>query len=310
MPPLLLVLSLSLLWGATCTNPPIRGTNPPIRGVNLGGWLVLESYITPSLFALDTCTADPNVSSPCLPVPTYPVDQYTLTSLFPTPSSIQSYLTSHWSTFVTATDIAALAAANLTHVRIPIPHWILTPTLPDEPYAAGTSTAGEYPHLLRVIKLCREFGIQVWLDLHTAPGSQNGFDNSGHTLPTPTGVNWSGNPGYMDRTVGVVEDVCRQLVRDEVEDVVTGFGVLNEPFKGENSAQVRDYDERALRVVRAVLGKHVAVYIGDMFDASKFDDFWQTREYENTFLDSHYYHVFASPPRAFSPRQHVAYVCK
>ena len=27
---------------------------------------------------------------------------------------------------------------------------------------------------------CKEEGIQVWPDLHTAPGSQNGFDNSGH----------------------------------------------------------------------------------------------------------------------------------
>jgi hypothetical protein len=28
------------------------------------------------------------------------------------------------------------------------------------------------------------------------------------------------------------------------------------------------------------------------------------------YLDSHYYHVFASTPRAFSPRQHIAYVCE
>jgi hypothetical protein len=42
--------------------------------------------------------------------------------------------------------------------------------------------------------------------------------------------------------------------------------------------------------VRSILGKDVAVYLGDTFEAEKFNDgFWQTEEFDNTFLDSHYY---------------------
>ena len=36
----------------------------------------------------------------------------------------------------------------------------------------------------------------------------------------------------------------------------------------------------------------MAIYIGDVFEAEKFNDgFWQDPiKYQNTFLDSHYYH--------------------
>ena len=70
---------------------------------------------------------------------------------------------------------------------------------------------------------------------------------------------------------------------------------------------VRDYYNRGREAVRGVLGNDVAIYIGDIFEANKFNDgFWQgDKEYDNTFLDSHYYHVFAENPRALSPREHI-----
>ena len=43
-----------------------------------------------------------------------------------------------------------------------------------EPYVNG-----EWPYLVRAAQWCRTHKMQMWLDLHTAPGSQNGFDNSG-----------------------------------------------------------------------------------------------------------------------------------
>lgn len=141
-------------------------------------------------------------------------------------------------------------------------------------------------------------------------GSQNGFDNSGRTLVKPTGIGWSGSPENIDRTLKAVRDIANAIKRDGIDDVVTGFGVLNEPFKKENEAQVKDFDERAFETVRGVLGPDVVVYIGDMFDASRFQDFWDSDKYKNTVLDSHYYHVFAEAPRSFSPRQHIAYVCE
>jgi len=51
------------------------------------------------------------------------------------------------------------------------------------------------------------------------------------------------------------------------------------------------------------------VFIGDMFDSTKWNNGWW-KDQANTILDSHYYHVFAETPRSLSPKQHIAYVCR
>ena len=273
-----------------------------IRGVNLGGWLVLERWITPSFFVLD-CPYCPTA----LP---YPVDQWTLLSRFGGGADASekklAYMKTHWDTWVTERDIAAISAAGLTHVRLPVPHWMLGDIKSGEPWVQG-----EWPYVLQLAGWCRRHGLQVWLDLHTAPGSQNGFDNSGQLLPRPTGVGWSGVPSNVERTVKAVRDLATAVKESGIDDVATGFGILNEPFKGENYQVVRKFYEAGYEAVREILGPGVSVYVHDMFDASSFDDgFWHEQKYNNTFLDSHIYHVFNTHTRAFSPRQHVAYACR
>eukprot|EP00520_Triparma_pacifica_P004170 CAMPEP_0118641502 /NCGR_PEP_ID=MMETSP0785-20121206/5318_1 /TAXON_ID=91992 /ORGANISM="Bolidomonas pacifica, Strain CCMP 1866" /LENGTH=279 /DNA_ID=CAMNT_0006532955 /DNA_START=67 /DNA_END=903 /DNA_ORIENTATION=- len=277
---------------------------PIIRGVNLGGWLVLERYIKPSLFTVPVCFEEYDATK-CNPKlnPTedpYPEDQWTLTSVFKSKDDAREYLKDHWENFVTEDDIKK--KNNLAWVTFaPVGHWIMGDIANDEPYVDG-----EWGDFVRVVRLCRKHGVQVWVDLHTAPGSQNGFDNSGRTLPTPTGVGWSGSPANVDRTLKAVREIAEGIKEEGLEDVVTGFGVLNEPFKGQNEAQVKDFDDRAFRIVREVLGSETTVYIADMFEAERFNGFWDDDEHSNTVLDSHYYHVFAETPRGFSPRQHIA----
>jgi glucan 1,3-beta-glucosidase len=68
-----------------------------------------------------------------------------------------------------------------------------------------------------------------------------------------------------------------------------------------------------LQVVHDTLGPDTAVYVSDLFLAKTFNDgqWWlDPVQYNNTFLDSHYYQVFAQEPRSLSPRQHIAYVCQ
>ncbi len=44
----------------------------------------------------------------------------------------------------------------------------------------GVSDAdGRRPYLKRLVKWCEEIGLKIILDLHGAPGSQNGMDHSG-----------------------------------------------------------------------------------------------------------------------------------
>mmetsp|Transcript_29456 Transcript_29456/g.45350 ORF Transcript_29456/g.45350 Transcript_29456/m.45350 type:complete len:615 (-) Transcript_29456:169-2013(-) len=312
-----------------------EAVRPWIRGVNIGGWLLMERFITPYMFAVTKChlagdfcwypgqLSAPPTSSPhheycdlfqCEPHmidsadggKDFPTDEYTLAQSFPNKALAREYLNYHWENFVQKQDVIALKEAGVTHVRVPIPHWIMGDIKEDEPWVDG-----QWLHFVRFVGWCRELSIEVWPDIHTAPGSQNGFDNSGQLLPDRTCKYWSGNAENVKRSLRAVDDITKAIARDSIKDVVSGFGVLNEPFGDCDPDVVRTFYDDALKIVKTNIGHDTNVFIGDMFNASKFNDgFWiDADDYSNTFLDSHYYHVFAERPRSLSPKQHIAYVC-
>ena len=314
---LALAVVVFLSDSASANMTTAKTTKPWVRGVNIGGWLVMERFITPYFFAITTChlrgdfcfypgqVDAPPLDSPdyqvcdlfhCKPVQfmsntgelDYPIDMYTLLTAFHDKHIAKRWLEFHWEHFVTKDDIRTLHEAGVTHVRVPVPHWILedSATIGDEPWVEGG-----WLYFIRLVSWCREFNIQVWPDIHTAPGSQNGFDNSGHALPNPTCTNWQNDPNNVNRTLKAVQDISQAIVDDGLSDVVTGFGTLNEPFVDCSDVIVRDYNERALAILRKNMGPATSVYVGDIFNSTRFADGWWTDEkYENTFLDSHYYH--------------------
>ena len=126
--------------------------NTLVRGVNLGGWLVLEPWITPSLFDEAGGGA---------------VDEYTLTQTLGA-SEASARLSEHWSTFITEQDFSLMAQAGLNHVRIPIGYWAVAP-LDDEPYVQG-----QLQYLDQAVSWARAHGLKVIVDLHGGkPKSQN-----------------------------------------------------------------------------------------------------------------------------------------
>ena len=120
--------------------------NDKVRGVNLGGWFVLEPWITPSIF--DQWADQTTV-----------VDEYTYTQTLGQ-SEASSRLTNHWNTWITQDDFNQIAAAGLNHVRIPIGYWALAP-LDGDPYVQG-----QLPILDQAITWARSAGLKVLIDLH------------------------------------------------------------------------------------------------------------------------------------------------
>jgi len=111
----------------------------------------------------------------------------------------------------------------------------------------------------------------------------------------------------------ILTDLANGIVEDGIDDVVTGFGVLNEPFSNCDQDVLRNYFNDAFQVLRSTLGQNTSVFVGDTFRAYKFndEDFWVDQEtHHDTYLDSHPYHVFFEQGRSFTPRQHIAYVCR
>jgi glucan 1,3-beta-glucosidase len=115
-----------------------------VRGVNLGGWFVLEPWITPSLFS----AAGDGV-----------VDEYTFCQTLGQ-AECKNRLESHWSSWITQADFSAIAAAGLNHVRIPIGYWAVN-RQPNDPYVDG-----QIPWMDQAIGWARGAGLKVIVDLH------------------------------------------------------------------------------------------------------------------------------------------------
>ena len=152
-------------------------------GVSLGGWLVLEPWIVPSLF-----------EEVYEKMGEMPVDEYTYTKLLGKREA-EKALEEHWSSFYTEDDFQDIVDHGINLVRIPIGYWAFG-LLADDPYVQGQ----EY-YLDQAIEWADKYDLQVQIDIHGMPGSQNGFDNSGkRTDPT-----WLNGGENMDLTYDVMD---------------------------------------------------------------------------------------------------------
>lgn len=277
-----------------------------IRGVNIGGWLVLERYITPSNFALNKCHLQGDLcwypgtigdhsklcSKSCTDHPVmvknvfgatdYPLDEWNLAEIFHNYSTAEigeEWLNVHFDKFVTYEDLERVKASGLTHIRVPLPHWVLQ----DHPSAQSSneykaiydSLRKEEPYLVGnrwkyFVRLChwaRDIGLEVWPNLHTAPGSQNSFDNSGHqganktcdgwmndTLTEGSFVNNTNYPSNVYKSLKIIDHVTRQMAEDGIDDVISGFGLLNEPYIDCNLTMYERFVDDGLAMVRKNLG--------------------------------------------------------
>ncbi|QRV72249.1 Cellulase (glycosyl hydrolase family 5 protein) [Ceratobasidium sp. AG-Ba] len=190
-----------------------------IYGVNLGGWLVLEPFISPALFEPYQPT-NPSFTG------IRAVDEWTLCQAIAANKSsggVAQVIENHYATFITEQDFADIAGAGLNWVRIPLPYWAIS-KFDEEPFLEGVA----WKYFLKAIQWARKYGIRINLDLHTIPGSQNGFNHSGKL----GGVNWlEGVMGIANaqRSLNIMRTITEFISQDQYKDVVVMFGVVNEP---------------------------------------------------------------------------------
>lgn len=167
--------------------------NQQLRGVNLGGWLVLEKWMTPSLF-----------------VGMQAKDEYSF--CLEKGINAQKSLEKHWSTFITEADFRWLSEHGINAVRIPVGYWIFGDVSP---------FVGNVQYLDWAFTMAKKYHLKVLIDLHAAPGSQNGFDHSGRV----GAVNWF-KRANRNETQAVLEKLVKRYGKHES---LWGIELLNEP---------------------------------------------------------------------------------
>ncbi len=224
-----------------------------LRGVNLGGWLLLEKWMTPKLFA-----------------GTDAVDEYTFMHTDDAPEKIEA----HRSSFITEDDFAWLANNNINAVRIPVGYWTLEEELP---FHSAVS------HLDWAFDMADKYNIRVLLDIHGLPGSQNGKDHSGRIGRS----NWFRYAVNRERSVHALANLTRRY-RDRSS--LWGVQVINEPRFGLFHLKLRRYYRRAYRELTKILPTHVAIIISDAFTPRLMSGALKKTSHP-VILDVHLYHM-------------------
>ncbi|KAF2720914.1 glycoside hydrolase family 5 protein [Polychaeton citri CBS 116435] len=247
-----------------------------IRGVNLGGWLVLEPWITPSIFE---ATPD-NV-----------VDEYTFGQTLGREEASKR-LQEHWSTWITEGDFGDIASKGLNFVRIPIGYWSITP-LDGDPYVQGA-----YEYLGKALDWAQGAGLKVMVDIHGAPGSQNGFDNSGRRGD----VEWTQGDS-VSQTLKAIDKL-----RDDhaSHPALASIELLNEPLgPALNMDTVRQFMMDGWGNLK---NSHVAVAFHDAFEGVTSWNDWGSGMWA-LLLDTHHYEIFDSGALQMGIDDHVGTAC-
>lgn len=163
----------------------------PMPGVNLGGWLVVEKWMTPSLFR-DTDAEDEH-------------------GLLLTPDGAKK-IERHRKGFITEKDFAWLHDHFVEAVRIPVGYWLFEDT---KPFLRGEQ------YLDWAFDMAEKYDIKVLISLHGAPGSQNGKHHSGRKGI----VRWYQRK-YRDATAGVLAGIAERYSKRRA---LWGIELLNEP---------------------------------------------------------------------------------
>lgn len=260
----------------------------PIRGVNLGGWLSVEPFITPSLFS--NYKENQGV-----------VDEYTLTKELG-PSQAAKLLEKHYALFITEQDFKDVQAAGFDHVRIPFSYWAIT-TYPGDPYVPKIS----WRYLLRSIEYARKYGLRVNLDLHALPGSQNGWNHSGRQ----GNIGWlNGDDGALNgqRSLDLHTQLSKFFSQPRYKNVIVIYGLVNEPRMSALSVDdVITWTTSAVDIVRNN-GIQQLIAFGDGFLGLPK---WQGKlqGIQGLVLDAHQYVIFNPDQIKFSHQKKIQYAC-
>lgn len=272
--------------------PPLNERFPygerPIRGVNLGGWLSIEPFITPSLF--DTYSSAARV-----------VDEWTLSQQLG--SSAATTIEKHYATFITEQDFAEIQQAGLDHVRIQYSFWAVR-TWDGDPYVPKIA----WRYLLRAIEYCRKYGLRVKLDLHGIPGSQNGWNHSGHQGI----IDWiNGTYGELNRqrSLEIHDQLSQFFAQDRYKNVVTLYGLVNEPLMLSLPIEdVLDWNTEAANLIRKNGVTATIVFHDGFLNLSKWKKMFKNHP-SNMYLDTHQYTIFNTGEIVLNHTAKVDLIC-
>lgn len=238
--------------------------NRALHGVNLAGWLNLESWVTPELFAGTGALGE----------------QGLLTTLGE--ELYNDLIEEHRNTFVTEHDFSLIASRGFNAVRMLVPWYVFGEDGPNPGRHVGCVA-----HVDNAFAWARANGLSVLLTLNVNPGARGEED-----MLSSTGHNRRGD------LIDVVGALAGRYAHDPA---LFGIEVANEPVvqsrrglmsitEGVPLHALRNYYRHAYAAIREAAGDEPYVVLPDAGKPKAWRTFMAKRRYHNVWIDCHLYH--------------------
>ena len=214
-----------------------RGT---IVGSNIGGWLLAERWMTKDWDG-GGYVFDANSTGSDEP------DEYEA-SVARRAENRTASIEAFRDTFITRADFEKLADVGINTVRLGFGYWIVAPDEASaDPYVRGRGPG----YLDDAIDWAEDLGLTVVLDLHGAPGSQNGEQTSGRVDHGWTQDDWD-----ADGSLAAIRFVSERYAS---RSCVVAIELMNEP--NIDAGLLLPFYQDATDIVRRNMRDDVAVVI-------------------------------------------------
>ncbi|PKA50030.1 hypothetical protein AXF42_Ash017569 [Apostasia shenzhenica] len=207
-------------------------------------------------------------------------------------------LTKHRDTFITENDFAFMSLHGINTVRIPVGWWIAQDPDPPVPFVGGTLSA-----LDRAFSWAQAYNIRCIIDLHAAPGSQNGME---HSASRDGSVNWPLSPKYILQSLEVIEFLSARYANNHA---LLGIELLNEPSAAAVPLEILvSYYKSGYEIVRKYSSASYVIVCQRIGNADPMELYQANIGDANVVVDVHYYNLFDAYFDNLNPAENIQFI--
>jgi glucan 1,3-beta-glucosidase len=215
-------------------------------------------------------------------------------------SLAEERMQTHLSTWITESDIQAIKSYGFNSLRVPIGYWNIL----SDPYHRYAPQNPEVSHryLNWLFQITQQYELSILIDLHGAPGSQNGMDHSG--CSREGGGDWISDSIERERKNLELTYETLELIMQHygTQPNLIGIELLNEPslqyeqkyhqklfsFYQNSYSLIRQYHPSLLILFNELYSDYYSIWRGD--EDEDHHPFYQEPHYVNVIMDWHLYH--------------------
>ncbi|KAJ4776127.1 hypothetical protein LUZ62_060384 [Rhynchospora pubera] len=193
----------------------------------------------------------------------------------------KTVLAEHRKTFITSNDFEFLWKSGINTVRIPVGWWIVKDPDPPAPFVGGSLAA-----LDSAFAWAQAYDIKCIIDLHAAPGSQNGME---HSASRDGSVDWP-SPDYISQTLDVIDFLSARYANNTA---LLGIELLNEPSAASVPLDMLiSYYKKGYQIVRNYSSTAYVIMCQRIGNADPIELYQANIGSSNVVVDLHYYNLF------------------